>query len=166
MLLTEGDSRVMPGTMRISQLQRRGVGTTAFVIIGVVLIATAAALVITLASRGPAPSTAPHDSVTASVRAMDGKGGYVTNATLKIGDELKLIVTVPDWTSPIAVHQVFGGRVDGDLAWNVNATRYSYVIDSGPADSTDLGVHVVYVVVAFADGSIATSNNVTMTVTN
>jgi hypothetical protein len=29
----------------------------------------------------------------------------VTNATLKIGDELKLIATVPDWTRPIAVHQ-------------------------------------------------------------
>jgi len=75
-------------------------------------------------------------------------------------------VTVPDWTSPIAVHQVFSGRVDGDLAWNVNATGHSYVIDSGPADSTDLGAHVVYVVVAFAGGSIVTSNDVTMTVTN
>ena len=135
-------------------------------IIGVVVIATGAALVITLAASRPSTSTAPHGPVTASVRAMDGKGAYVTNATLKIGDELKLIATVPDWTRPIAVHQVFSGRVDGDLAWNVNATGHSYVIDSGPADSTDLGVHVVYVVVAFADGSIVASNNVTMTVTN
>jgi hypothetical protein len=142
------------------------IGTAAFVIIGVVVIAAGAALVITLASSRPAASTAPHGPVTASVRAMDGEGGYVTNATLKIGDELKLIVTVPDWTSPIAVHQVFGGRVDGDLAWNVNATGHSYVIDSGPADSTDLGAHVVYVAVAFVGGSIVTSNDATMTVTN
>jgi hypothetical protein len=142
------------------------IGTAAFVIIGVVVIAGVAALAITLSSTRATNSTATHGPVTVSVRALDGKGEYVTNATMKIGDELKLIVTVPDWTSPIAVHQVFGGRVDGDLSWNVNATRYSYVIDSGPADSTDLGVHVVYVVVAFADGSIVTSNNVTMTVTN
>jgi hypothetical protein len=141
------------------------IGTAAFVSIGVVVIAAAAALVITLASNRPAASTAPHGPVTASVRAMDGKGDYVTDATLKIGDELKLIATVPDWTRPIAVHQVFSGRVDGDLAWNVNATGHSYVIDSGPADSTDLGAHVVYVVVAFAGGSIVASNDVTITVT-
>jgi hypothetical protein len=146
--------------------QRKAIGSVAFVIIGVVVIAVGAALVITVVSNRPGTSTTAHGPVAVSVSAMDGKGDYVNNATLKIGDELKLIVMVPDWTSPIAVHQVFGGRVDGDLGWNVNATRYSYVIDSGPADSTDLGDHVVYVVVAFADGSIVTSNYVTITVTN
>jgi hypothetical protein len=153
---------------RLRNFRRGGkaLGTVAFVIIGAVVIAGVAALAITLSSTRATNSTAAHGPVTASVRALDGKGDYVTNATLKLGDELKLIVTVPDWTRPIAVHQVFGGRVDGDLAWNVNATGHSYVIDSGPADSTDLGAHVVYVVVAFADGSIVKSNSVTMTVTN
>jgi len=153
--------------MRVSQRrQKQAIGSAAFVIIGVVVIAGAAALVITITSNRPSTSTAAHGPVTVSVRAMDGRANYVLNATMKIGDELKLIVTVPDWTTPIAVHQVFSGRVEGDLAWNVNATGHSYVIDSGPADGTDLGAHVVYVVVAFADGSIVTSNNVTMTVTN
>jgi hypothetical protein len=76
------------------------IGSAAFVIIGIVVIAAGAALVITLASNRPAASTAPHGPATVSVRAMNGKGNYVTNATLRIGDELKLIVTVPDWTTP------------------------------------------------------------------
>jgi len=144
---------------------RKAVGTAAFVIVGIVVIAGGAALVLSLASSRPSTSNQPHGPATVSVAALDGNGQYVSNATLRVGDELKLNVTVPSWTSPIAVHQVFGGRVDGDLAWNVNATGHSYTIDSGPARSTDLGVHQAYVVVAFADGSIVKSNEVTVAVT-
>jgi len=164
--LPESESSSCPGKMRTSQGSRKGVGTAAFVVIGVVVIAGGAALAITMASIRPETTTAPRGPVTVYLRAMDGTGNYVTNATMKIGDELKLIVTVPDWTSPIAVHQVVSGRVDGDLAWNVNATGHSYVIDSGPSDDTDLGVNVVYAVVAFTDGSAVKSNDVTMTVRN
>jgi hypothetical protein len=143
---------------------RKAVGTAAFVVIGIVIIAGGAALVLSLASSRPSTSNQPHGPATVSVTALDGNGQYVSNATLKVGDELKLNVTVPGWTNPIAVHQVFGGRVDGDLAWDVNATGRSYTVDSGPARSADLGVHQVYVVVAFADGSIVKSNDVTVTV--
>jgi len=98
---------------------------------------------------------------------VDGRKGRLrAERDLKIGDELKVIGTVPGWTSPIALHLVFGGHVDGDLAWDLNATKCNYVIDSGPADTTDIGSRPVYVVVAFADGSIVKSNDVTMKVTN
>jgi len=99
-------------------------------------------------------------------RAVDVNGSLVTNAIYRLGQELLLSVTVPSSTSPVSVHQVVDGRVYGDLGWNVTATKYTYVIDSGPADPADLGVNQAYAVVTFADGSSARSNNVTMTVTN
>lgn len=146
--------------------RRAGLGTVAFVIVGIIIIAAAAAAVLEIAAitgQGSVITTVVQDS--AVVRAIDVNGNAVTNATYKIGDGLKLLVTVPSGTNPIAVHQVFNGQVFKDLAWNVTLTHYSYTIDSGPADTGDLGVNSVYAVVAFADNNIVYSNTVTMTVT-
>lgn len=147
--------------------RRIALGTVAFMIVGIVVIAAAAAAVIeiaTITGRGSVITTVVQDSAVA--RAIDVNGNAVTNATYKIGDELKLLITVPSGTNPIAVHQVFSGRVYLDKAWNVTLTKYSYTLDSGPADTADLGANSVYVVVAFADNAIVQSNTVTMTVTN
>jgi len=99
-------------------------------------------------------------------RAIDANGNPVTNVTYRLGQEVLLSVTVPDSTSPVSLHQVFSGRAYGELPWNVTATHYTYTIDSAPADPADMGIHQVYAVVTFADGTTARSNNVTMTVTS
>ena len=105
-------------------------------------------------------------STQALARAVDANGSLVTNATYRLGQEILLSVAVPSSTSPVSVRQVINGLVYGELGWNVTATKYTYVIDSGPADPADLGVNRGYAVVTFSDGSTARSNNVTWTVTN
>ncbi len=144
--------------------RRRALGTVAIIVIGVVVIAVAAAVAIELASTRTT-TTGTLGPITAAAKAIDAKGNYVSNATLKIGDELKLSVTVTNGSVPIAVHMIYNGIVYSDHAWNVNATHYNYIIDSGPADKTDLGVNAAYAVVAFQDGTQLRTNNVTLTVT-
>ncbi len=145
---------------------RVAIGTAAFVVIGVLIIAGAAAVVIELVGNHPASTTTTRGPVTARAMAIDPKGNYVTNATLRLGDEMRLSVTVTNGTEPIAVHMVFNGNVYPDLPWNVNATHYNFIIDSGPADAADVGVNAVYAVVSFQDGGLVQSNGVTITVTH
>jgi len=145
---------------------RIAIGTTAVVIIGIIVIAVAAAVAIGFAStRSGASTSTVQTPVTVTASAIEVNGPAATNATYKIGDELKLSVTVTSGTSPISVHEVYNGITYPEHAWNVNATHYNYVIDSGPADTTDLGAHTIYAVVTFEDGSTVQSNNVTWTVT-
>jgi archaellin len=143
---------------------RRALGTVAIIVLGVIVIAVAAAVAIELASTRTT-STATIGPVTAQAKAIDAKGTYLTNATLRIGDELKLSVTLTNGSDPIAVHMVYNGNVYPDHTWDVNATHYNYIIDSGPADVTDIGVNSAYAVVSFQDGALLRTNNVTLTVT-
>jgi archaellin len=144
--------------------RRRALGTVGIIVVGVIVIAVAAAAAIELAGTRTT-NTTTLGPITAGARAIDAKGNYVSNATLKIGDELKLSVTVTNGSDPIAVHMVYNGNVYPDHPWNVNATHYNYIIDSGPADQTDLGVNAAYAVVSFQDGTLLRTNNVTLTVT-
>jgi len=153
-------SRNMAFRRRGSLARARAALLAILIIVG----ASGAALALTGASSTKTLSTS--SSVQVVARAIDASGNAVTNASYRLGQELLLSVTVPSSTSPVSVHQVINGRVYGELGWNVTATKYVYVIDSGPADPADLGVNQAYALVTFADGSSARSNNVTWTVTS
>lgn len=148
-----------------SMRRRRAIGTVGIIVVGVLVIVVAAAAAIELASSRTT-STGTIGPITAAAKAIDAQGNYVTNATLKLGDELRLSITVTNGSVPIAVHMVYNGNVYTDHAWNVNATHYNYIIDSGPADQTDLGTNKAYAVVSFQDGTQLSTNNVTITVTH
>ena len=149
----------------VSYAARPAVGRAAIAVVAVLVVA--GALVVGVLVEPPVGSSSPSAAGSEVVaRAIDPSGEPVTNATYALGQELLLSVTVPSSTHPVAVHQVFSDHAYGELAWNVTATHFTYLIDSGPADPADVGVDHVYAVVTFADGSTARSNNVTMTVTN
>jgi hypothetical protein len=101
--------------------------------------------------------------VTAMMVGPDGT--LSSNVTYRLGQEIRLSVAVPPGSRPLTVHQVVNGQVYGSFEWNVSATHYDYVIDSGPADGADAGVNTSYAVVTFADGSTARSADVTYSVT-
>ena len=145
---------------------KAAIGRASGAAVAILVIGGALALGGALELTSHSPTTTTSSSVQVVARAIDANGSLVTNATYALGQELLLSITVPDTTSPVSVHQVFSNHVYGELAWNVTATHYTYVIDSGPADPADLGVNHAYAVVTFADGTTARSNNVTMTVTN
>jgi len=144
---------------------RTAIGRNFAAAIAILLVVGAVALGIASEPNTRASTVASTSSVQVVARAIDVDGNPVTNVSLKLGQELLLSVSVPTSSTPVRVHQVFRNHTYGDLPWNVTATHYTYVIDSGPADTADLGVNQVYAVVTFADGSVARSNNVTMTVT-
>ena len=145
---------------------RNAVGRASVAVIVILVIGGAVAVGAVVESNNHSSTTTTYSSVQVVVRVIDANGNPVTNATLRIGQELLLSVSVPNSTLPVSLHQVFRGHTYGELSWNVASTHYTYVIDSGPADVSDLGVDQVYALVTFADGSVARSNNVTMTVTN
>jgi len=147
-----------------SMRNRRGLGSVAFFVIGAVIIVGVAAVAIELAGTRPT-TTSSHGPVAAVAKWIDPAGNQLTNETLKIGDRIKVGVTVTEGTQPIAVHLVYKGNVYRDHPWDVNATKYDYFIDWRAADATDLGVDVAYAVVSFQDGTLVQSNNVTLTVT-
>jgi hypothetical protein len=119
--------------------------------------------VVDLTVRSPsASSTGSNDQVSAAM--VWPNGTLSANVSLTLGQEVRLSVQVPPSSDPASVHQVVNGQVYGSFDWNVTATHYDYVIDSGPADAADLGVNTAYAVVTFADGSTARSANVTYTV--
>jgi len=142
------------------------IGRASVAAIAILAIGGAVALGVALELTSHSPTTTTSSSVQVVARAIDVNGNPVTNATYALGQELLLSITVPETENPASVHQVFSNRAYGELAWNVTATHYTYVIDSGPADPADLGVNHAYAVVTFADGTTAQSNNVTMTITN
>ena len=133
--------------------------------IAIVVIGGALALAAAFESTSHSSASTAASSIQAVARAIDANGDAVTNVAYSLGQELLLSVSVPNSTSPVSLHQVFGGHAYGEFAWDVTATHYTYTIDSGPADPADVGVNQVYVLVTFADGTTARSNNVTMTVT-
>ncbi len=139
------------------------VATAILLVITLAAVAGGAIYIITSSSSPVARSTtSAGDIVIARMVYPNGTGAV--NGTLKLGQELLLSVEVPDSAKPVAVHQVYDNRVYGSFDWNVTATHYNYVIDSGPADTSDLGVNRMYAVVVFADGTAARSNNVTIVV--
>lgn len=151
---------VMTLTARAS---RGAIGRMSTGVIVALVLVGAAALAATVLQTPRAPP--PSSQVQAVARAVTPAGGLTTFANYSLGQELLLSVTVPNSTAPVSLHQVFHGRTYGELAWNVTATHYTYVIDSGPADPADVGVNQVYAIVTFSDGQTARSNNVTMAVT-
>lgn len=132
----------------------------------IVVVIAAVASIAFLSSTSPSSTATSFASIQVVARAIAPYGSLVTGVNLTLGQELLLSVTVPNDTAPVSLHQIFSGHDYGELPWNVTATHYNYVIDSGPADSADIGVHQVYAVVTFADGLVARSNNVTMTITS
>jgi hypothetical protein len=156
----------MSSGTQISIEPRSAMGKASVAIIAILVIAGALALLSQVGSDSRLSASKPISTVQVVARAIDANGNPVTNVTYRLGQEILLSVTVPNSTSPVSVHQVFSGHVYGELPWSVAATHYTYTIDSAPADPADVGVHQVYAVVTFADGTTARSNNVTMTVTN
>jgi|GEM_PF-6151963 len=145
---------------------RSAIGKASVAIIAVLVIGGALALRSQVGSDSRSSASKPTSAIQVVARAIDANGNPVTNVTYRLGQEILLSVTVPNSTSPVSVHQVFSGHAYGELPWSVTATHYTFTIDSAPADLADVGVHQVYAVVTFADGTTARSNNVTMTVTN
>lgn len=133
----------------------------------VVIVSIAAVASFEFLNSASRPSTATSFApIQVVARAVAPNGSLVVGVDLILGEELLLSVTVPNDTAPVSLHRIFSDHDYGELPWNVTATHYTYVIDSGPADPTDIGVHQVYAVATFADGEVARSNNVTMTVTS
>ncbi|HEV2390402.1 MAG TPA: hypothetical protein VGS04_06725 [Nitrososphaerales archaeon] len=143
---------------------RRGIKNTTAAGLVIAVVIAAVASIEFFGSVSPPSRTTSFASIQVVTRAVAPNGSLVTSVNLTLGQELLLSVTVPNGTAPVSLHQIFSGHDYGELPWNVNTTHYTYVIDSGPSDTTDIGVHQVYAVVTFADGSVARSNNVTMTV--
>ncbi len=153
----------MSGSLKLFD-SRGAIGQSS--VAAILILVIGGAMVLGMYVEATDHSTSTASSVQVVARAIDPSGNPVTNATYALGQELLLSISVPNSTAPVSLHQVFRNHVYGDLAWNVTSTHYTYVIDSGPADPSDVGVNQVYAVVTFADGSTARSNNVTMTVTN
>ena len=135
------------------------------VIIGIIVIVLAAVVAGELASSRSTSTTTVLVPVTAVLKQLDENGTYVTNASIKVGDEMKASITVPRGTDPISVHLVLNGTAFPEHAWIVNATGYTYIADSGAANTINVGVSTIYAVVTFNDGSTVQSNNITLTVT-
>jgi hypothetical protein len=145
---------------------RRGIKSTTVAALVIVVVIAAVASIEFLSSASPSSTATSFASIQVVARAVAPNGSLATSVNLTLGQRLLLSVTVPNDTAPFSLHQIFSGHDYGELPWNVTATQYTFVINSGPADTTDIGVHQVYAVVTFADGSVARSNNVTMTVTS
>lgn len=145
---------------------RRGIKSAAVAALVIVVVIAAVGSIELFRSACPPSRATSFASIQVVTRAVAPNGSLVTSVNLTLGQELILSVTVPNDTTPVSLHQIFSGHDYGELPWNLTATHYTYVIDSGPADATDIGTHQVYAVVKFADGSIARSNNVTMIVKN
>lgn len=135
-------------------------------LVGALLVVVgAAAVVVIIADHGtPSPLSTTNSPDTVTAAMVEPNGTLTANGTVSLGQDLLLSVMVPNSTMPVSLHQVFDGQVYATFPWNVTATHYDYVLNSNPADPADLGVHTVYAVVTFADGTTARSNNVTMNV--
>ena len=143
----------------------RAIGRVGAVGILLLVLGGALALDVAFGSVNPSRNSTSGNSEDSVTAAMLWPNGTLTaNVTLTLGQEIRLSVQVPSGSAPVSVHQVVNGQTYGSLDWNVTATHYDYVIDSGPADNTDLGVNTTHAVVVFADGSTVRSSNVTYTV--
>lgn len=108
--------------------------------------------------------------VAAGVTCPDGHLGTILH--YKYGDPIRIMVTVPDSLTPIAIQTVVDGNPNNSpgtpTPWDVKSTGHTYVLDFGPAGESTItvsGTHDVYAIVTFSDNSTATSNVVYFIVT-
>jgi len=153
--------RTQPGAPRSSV----AIADRTIVIVGVIVIVLAAVVAGELATSRSTSTTTVLVPITALAKQLDENGTYVTNASIKVGEEMKASITVPSGTDPISLHMVLNGTAFPEHGWIVNATGYTYIADSGPANNINVGVSTIYAVVTFQDGSTVQSNNVILTVT-
>jgi hypothetical protein len=107
--------------------------------------------------------------VAVGVTCPDGHLGTILR--YNYGDPIRIMVTVPDSLTPIAIQTVYDGNPNNSpgtpTPWDVKSTGHTYILDYGPAGESTLtvgGTHNVYAIVTFSDNSTATSNVVYFTV--
>ena len=146
------------------------VRTGSRVALGKPLVAVATVLIVVAVVgcvdvEGAGSSTTPPVPTVVTLRAYEPNGTLVADPTYTVGDPFDISITAEGPSMPVAVHEVFGGTVYPDLAWNVKTTGLTYVLRD-VAHVNDSGVHIDYVVVTFADGDQVPSNSIVVTIRN
>jgi hypothetical protein len=97
--------------------------------------------------------------VAAGVICADGHLGTILSYIS--GQQIRILVMVPDTLNPTAVQTVLDGNPQNTNPWDVTSTGRAYFLDFGNAAEGPLtvnGVHNVYAVVTFSDNTMARSN--------